>query len=197
MAILIFRIPPAGCSRNFVCLQISQFGSRKCVDRFFVFAFLLEGTSLGLGVSTGCSRSLLDDFVLPFTKRSVNSYNQSGMRRSRSHDAVCRTRSPEAELRLVSGEASADSEMSSSLVTLGATIGTNLSGLQGLMLPFFKQVGDRCFNIHTETTNVLRKVFRKITRLGIPWRVGQCRTCPNLSRRRSFALSYVSSHHPE
>ena len=113
--------------------------------RWIFFAFLLDGTSLGLGVSTGCSRSLPDDFVLPFTERPVNSYGQSGMRRSRSPDAVCRTRSPEAELRLVSSEASsADSQITSSLVTLGATIGTNLSGLQRIMLPFFKHVGDRC-----------------------------------------------------
>ena len=102
-----------------VRLQITQFGSfGKCGNGLRFPPVLLKGSGFG-GVSGGCSGSLPDDFEFLSTKPAWNSFGHSTMSRNRSSDAVCRTGSPEAELLLVSADLSADTEITSSLVTPG------------------------------------------------------------------------------
>ena len=79
------------------------------MNRLCFLSFLLHGRGFGGGVSGGCSRSLPDNLELS-TKPSVKTSNHSRMSRNLLSDAVYRTRSPEAELLLVSAEPSAGTE---------------------------------------------------------------------------------------
>ena len=135
------------------------------MNRLCFLPLLLEGGGVGRCFSGGCSRSHPGDFESLSTKPSVNCASHSGTFRNRLPDAVCRTRSPEAELLLVSAEPTADTETFSYLVTLGAAYGTKLSDLQGIISPSLFKFGD-CPSLHAQEYRFSGQGFPKDNTVG-------------------------------
>ena len=103
-----------------------------------VFLLLLEvGGSRG-GKSGGHCRSLPNHFECLSMKHSLQPSD---------HPDTPPSRSPEAELLIVSGEPSADTEIVLSLVTLVATTGTTFSDSRGQDLPYFMKCGSWLLSI--------------------------------------------------
>ena len=116
------------------------------------------------------------------------SLNLSTMSRNLLPCAVCRTRSPEAEL-LPAGP-SADTEMISSMLTPGATIGTNLPDLQEHVFAILGHVWCLAFS----QFNRIPMFWAECSWISCDWRILE-----ELNMSRSFtqtvssALSCVSS----
>ena len=116
----------------------------------------------------------------------------SSISRTQIPDAVCRTWSPEAELLLVSGEPSTETERIASLETPDAASVTKLSELQGLTFPSSSTFSDRP-SFHSNEHSCSLHSFPRDNAAGESMRSWTI-TCPDPSCRWSPALSYVLFH---